>query len=100
MRTTIDCRRLGLALLIVIGIVVTDTSRSTAASQQTNVQVPSHSITFGAFTARFDPSGTFTLEGEGWPRLTGTWKINADQVELSTTGVNGCNGPGRYRLRV
>jgi outer membrane protein assembly factor BamB len=81
-------------------IAATSASRPAGASQQADVQVPSHPLTFGVFVARFDPGGTYTLEGDRWPRLTGNWKSKGDEIELSTTGgPNGCNGPGRYRLR-
>jgi len=53
-------KRLGLAMLFAIGIVVTSASRP--ADAQTDVQVPSYSMKFGAFVAKFDPAGTFTLE--------------------------------------
>ncbi|MEK6322345.1 MAG: PQQ-binding-like beta-propeller repeat protein [Acidobacteriota bacterium] len=97
----IDCKRLGLAMLFAIGIVATSASRPAGASQQTDVKVPSSPLTFGVFVARFDSGGTFTLEGVGWPRLTGNWKSKGDEIELSTTGgPKGCDGPGRYRIRV
>ena len=97
----IDCKRPGIALLLAIGIVATGVSRPAGASQQTDVQVPSSSLKFGAFVAKFDSGGTFTLEGAGWPRLTGNWKSKGDEIELSTTGgPKGCDGSGRYRIRV
>jgi outer membrane protein assembly factor BamB len=100
MRKT-DCQRLGLAMLFAIGIAAASASRPASASPQTDVQVPSYTIKFGAFIARFDSGGTFTLEGTGWPKLTGNWKSKGDEIELSTTGgPKGCDGPGRYRVRV
>ena len=97
----IDSKRLGLAMLFAIGIVAISASRPAGASRQTDVQVPSYSMKFGAFVVRFDSAGTFTLEGVGWPQLTGNWKSRADEIELSTTGgPKGCDGPGRYRIRV
>lgn len=97
----IDCKRLGLTMLFAIGIVVTSASKPAGASQQTDVQVPSYSMKFGAFVARFDSGGTFTLEGVGWPQLTGNWKSKGDEIELSMSGgPPGCGGPGRYRVRV
>jgi hypothetical protein len=47
----IDCKRLGLAMLFAIGIVATSASRPARASRQTDVQVPSYSMKFGAFVA-------------------------------------------------
>ena len=65
------------------------------------MQVPSRPLKFGAFTARFDSGRTFTLEGDRWPSMGGAWKIKGDEIELLTSGApRGCEGPGRYRLRV
>src|SRR5215204_6082050 len=36
--------------------------------------LPSEPLKFGAFVVRFDPAGTLTLEGKGWPKLNGSWK--------------------------
>src|SRR6266536_535243 len=95
------CKKLGLVLLLAMGMVVSSVSKLAVASQQTDVQIPSNSLTFGVFVARFDSSGTFTLEGDRWPSMKGNWKSKGDEIELSMTGgPNGCNGPGRYRIRV
>ncbi|HXU39684.1 MAG TPA: PQQ-binding-like beta-propeller repeat protein [Blastocatellia bacterium] len=110
MRKT-DCKRLGLALVFATVIVATGASRPAGASPQTNqqtiehtdVQVPSYSMKFGAFVAKFDPGGSFTLEGQGWPQLAGNWKSKGDEIELTLTtpgGPKGCEGPGRYRIRL
>ena len=61
--------------------------------------LPSHPLSYGVFTARFDPSGTFTLSGDRWPRLDGTWKDLGSEVEFSMSGgPGGCDGPGKYRI--
>jgi outer membrane protein assembly factor BamB/protein tyrosine phosphatase (PTP) superfamily phosphohydrolase (DUF442 family) len=61
--------------------------------------LPSHPLRFGAFLARFDPAGTLTLEGQGWPKINGTWKNLGSEVEfLMTGGPGGCDGPGKYRF--
>ena len=101
MRKT-DCKRLGLAWLLALGMATTSASRLADASPQTaDGPVPSFPLTFGVFAARFDPGGTFTLEGAGWPRLSGNWKSHQDEIEVTTTGApKGCDGPGRYRIRV
>lgn len=63
--------------------------------------LPSAPLSFGAFTARFVPDGTFSLEGQGWPPFKGSWKADGGQIELLTPkGGEGCDGPGRYRFRV
>jgi uncharacterized protein (TIGR01244 family) len=69
-----------------------ETHRSKAA-------LPSHPLSFGVFVGRFDPAGTFTLEGDRWPKLTGSWKTQGDQVEFAMSGgPGGCDGPGKYRF--
>src|SRR5690349_21638500 len=40
-----------------------ETHRKAAAA------LPSNPVSFGVFTARFDPAGTFAVEGGGWPKL-------------------------------
>jgi outer membrane protein assembly factor BamB len=62
---------------------------------------PSAPLQFGFFVARFAADGTFTMEGQGWPTFTGTWKADGTDVIVRTTGVErGCDGPGRYRVAV
>ena len=71
-----------------------------ARGQQTT-PLPASPLTFGVFTARFDTSGTFMLEGQGWPAFKGTWKADGARVDLVTSGgPNGCDEPGRYRFHV
>ncbi|HEV8429607.1 MAG TPA: PQQ-binding-like beta-propeller repeat protein [Pyrinomonadaceae bacterium] len=62
--------------------------------------LPTHPLKFGVFVARFDPAGTFTIEGDRWPKLNGSWKnLDTDQVELAMTGgPGGCDAPGKYRF--
>ncbi len=58
------------------------------------------SWSFGVFQLRFDPGGTFTLEGKGWPSLSGNWKTANDEIQLSMSGgPGGCDGIGRYQYR-
>ena len=54
------------------------------AAPAPTVTLPSQPLRFGAFTARFDPAGTFTVEGQGWPKLEGTWTIQGAEIELRT----------------
>jgi outer membrane protein assembly factor BamB len=77
-------------------------SRATAqdTGQQANIQLPTEPLAFGAFIVRFDPGGTFSLQGKGWPALSGNWKLIGSEIELTMSGgPGGCDGAGRYRLR-
>lgn len=72
-----------------------------AAVGQSDIQLPSGKLKFGVFVIRFDPGGTFTLDGDRWPSLGGSWKISGNEIELVTTNApQGCQGPGRYRVSV
>lgn len=63
--------------------------------------LPSYPLSFGVFAARFDPAGTLTLEGRGWPKLNGNWKSEGAEIEISMSGgPGGCDGPGKYRTTV
>src|SRR5678816_583129 len=68
-------------------------------AQQADFQMPSTPLSFGAFTARFDTGGTFTMEGKGWPKLSGNWKTSGSEIQLTMSGgPGGCDQPGRYKL--
>jgi outer membrane protein assembly factor BamB len=63
--------------------------------------LPSHPLSYGVFLARFDPGGTFTLEGDRWPKLNGNWKSQGTEIEVTTSGgPGGCDQPGKYRFNV
>ena len=95
----IDWKRLVLTLLMATGIVAAGGLRPAAANAQADVKVPSSPLKFGVFVALFDTAGTFKLEGDRWPTMTGTWKIKGDEIELVMSGgPKGCEGPGKYRL--
>ena len=67
--------------------------------RQQGLLLPSYPVKFGVFTARFDPAGTFSLEGDRWPKLNGTWKSQGNEVEfVMSGGPGGCDGPGKYRV--
>ena len=92
--------KLGLVLLATLTVVDVGLSQI-ATAQQPTAQLPSTQIKFGAFVARFDPGGTFTLQGQGWPALNGNWKKTGVEIELTMSGgPGGCDGPGRYQFRV
>ena len=53
------------------------------------------------FTLRFDPAGTFTLSGVGWPTMAGTWTASGSEVTLqNTTGPKECLNPARYSFTI
>ena len=73
----------------------------TAMAQEAAGQLPSYPLAFGAFIARFDPGGTFSLEAKGWPSMNGNWKSQGVEIELLMSGgPGGCDGPGKYRLGI
>jgi outer membrane protein assembly factor BamB len=94
--------RLALAVAsVIVTIAAGWLSNSGVAAQQPTAQLPSTQIKFGAFVARFDPGGTFTLQGQGWPALNGNWKKTGVEIELTMSGgPGGCDAPGRYQFRV
>src|SRR5690349_20404398 len=90
----------------VVAIAVAALARP-ALTQPTDL--PSTPMAFGAFTATFSPSGTFSLQGEGWPPSTGTWKDTKDAKDAKGLGVvelltpdaaGGCDKPARYAYSV
>ncbi|HLL77143.1 MAG TPA: PQQ-binding-like beta-propeller repeat protein [Pyrinomonadaceae bacterium] len=93
-------KRIGL-LVLAVAVVFASAQSSAVAVQQTDSRLPSSPLKFGVFVARFDAGGTFKLEGDRWPTLAGNWKLSGGEIELTTQGgPKGCEGPGRYRLRV
>jgi outer membrane protein assembly factor BamB len=97
-RTT---RKVGLTLVLACVVAAACALGTAVAGRQAEVRLPSSPLKFGVFTARFDAAGTFTLEGDRWPTMSGNWKGASGEVEFSMTGgPKGCEGPGRYRARV
>jgi outer membrane protein assembly factor BamB len=72
---------------------------ATAVARQAP-ELPSTPLVFGFFTARFEPNGNFTLEGQGWPAFRGTWTQQVAEIQLATPDVRDCAGPGRYRIQI
>ncbi|HKY27489.1 MAG TPA: PQQ-binding-like beta-propeller repeat protein [Pyrinomonadaceae bacterium] len=89
--------KLALTLLIVASIFPT----TNAGVTPEDPKFVGQSLTFGAFTLRFNVGGTFTLEGKGWAAaLNGTWKSAGDEVEIMMSGgPGGCDGAGKYQFR-
>ena len=88
---------LGAALLASFGSVIAAPQTNAAGRGQAIPAVP---MTFGAFTATFSQDGAFSLEGQGWPALKGTWHAAGGTVEVVTPGgPKDCAGPGRYTFK-
>jgi len=101
----LHCIMLGLFIVMVSSFVTSVTDLAMAQSppptQPATTALPSYPLKFGAFEARFDPGGTYTLKGQGWPALNGTWTSTGNEVTLSMSGgPGGCDGPGRYQSRM
>ncbi len=72
-----------------------------AALQCAGATLPSEPLKFGGFTAQFETSGAFQLQGSGWPAMKGTWTQQGDEVILTLANPpKGCDSPGRYRVRI
>ena len=70
-----------------------------ATAQQADLQLPSEPLKFGVFVAQFDPAGTFTIQGDRWPKLNGSWKGVGSEIELTLAPApKGCDGAGRYKV--
>lgn len=93
--------RKSLRLALALAVCLTAASHAVVTGRQADARIPSTPLRFGVFTARFDPSGAFKLEGDRWPTLNGSWKLKGDEVELLPTSdaPKGCEGPGRYKVR-
>ncbi|MCU1264073.1 MAG: hypothetical protein JWM21_391 [Acidobacteria bacterium] len=88
-------------LVAVLAAVIVAGGLSHNIAQQANFQLPPSPLKFGVFELRFDAGGTFKVQGDRWPTLSGNWKINGAEIELKMSGgPEGCEGPGRYRLRL
>jgi outer membrane protein assembly factor BamB len=82
-------------------IACTLASALVSSAPSAQLTLPSGPLVIRAFTLRFDPAGTFTLSGEGWPSMAGTWTTSASEVTLQLqNGPNGCTGLGRYTFAI
>src|SRR5215211_6055623 len=46
-------------------------ARKYIETHRKGASLPLHPLSFGVFSARFDPAGTFSIEGKGWPKVGG-----------------------------
>jgi outer membrane protein assembly factor BamB len=72
-----------------------------AVTVSAQATLPSVPLVIRAFTLQFDRAGTFTLSGEGWPSMAGTWTASGREVTLQMpTGPTNCSGAGRYTFAI
>jgi outer membrane protein assembly factor BamB len=63
--------------------------------------LPAGPLVIRDFTLQFDPAGTFSLTGAGWPAMAGTWTAAGSEVTLQiSTGPKDCTGAGRYTFAI
>jgi len=63
--------------------------------------LPSVPLTYGFLSATFAADGTFTMSGQGWPRLAGTWKAANGEIAVALSApMTGCSEPGKYRYTI
>ena len=68
----------------------------TSAAAQT---LPAGPLVIRDFTLQFDPAGTFSLAGAGWPAMSGSWTSSGDQVTLVLQNPpRDCANPGVYKF--
>lgn len=62
---------------------------------------PAGPLAMRDFRLQFDPAGTFTLSGSGWPSMSGTWTLNGAELTIvNRSGPQDCGGAARYTLSV
>ena len=80
--------------------VLTDFARKYIEKHR-QAALPASPLSFGMLTARFDPAGTLTVQGQGWSDLRGDWKNQGDAIDVSIAALAnsgaGCDAPGKYR---
>jgi len=82
------------SLLLLGTLVVSD---SVAAQSM----LPAGPLVIRDFTLQFNPAGTFSLVGAGWPSMAGTFATDGGHVTLHMpAGPQGCTGPGRYSFTI
>ena len=71
-----------------------------SVSTRQSSAIPSTPLHYGFFTLRLSPDGTLTLQGQGWPTFSGSWKADKDELTVRTPSVQECAALGRYRFRL
>ena len=70
-----------------------------SAATLAQTALPSSPLAMRDFRLQFDPAGTFSLTGEGWPAMTGTWTLAGSEITLQNqSGPKDCGGAARYTV--
>jgi hypothetical protein len=73
---------------------------SAVAPGQRQSPLPAGPLAFGAFQGEFHDD-SFTIEGQGWPPLRGTWQAAGGELALTLLDApDGCDAPARFAFRV
>jgi len=92
-------RRARLGALVVGVACALASVLSVADARQATTTIPNVPLAFGAFSAEFRNDGTFSLAGEGWPSMRGTWTVNGSEIVLRLIGAPAeCADAARYTV--
>ena len=95
-KSGVDLRRL--ATLVVTMVCALTWSFEVSDARQAPT-VPDAPLRFGVFSAQFRADGTFSLSGEGWPSMQGTWTLSGSEMVLRLAGVPAeCAEAASYRV--
>jgi outer membrane protein assembly factor BamB len=91
-----------LRILVAIALAASvSTSRLVDAQTAGAGALPSGPLVIRDFTLQFDPAGTFSLTGAGWPSMAGSWVVSGTEVTLSMQNPpKDCGNPGVYTFSV
>ncbi len=84
-----------------IRLILAATALSLVAAAQSS-PLPTGPLKWGGFAGEFRADGTFSIAGQGWAPLVGTWKTEGPRLELllSKSPSPDCAAPGRYTFAV
>ena len=72
-----------------------------AGSGAAQPTLPGDPLVIRDFTLHFDPAGTFSLTGAGWPSMAGSWTLSGNEVTLALHNPpKDCGSAGVYKFMV
>lgn len=94
-------RRLTLTLATALLLPAAAGTLSAGPQSPRESPLPAGPLAFGAFLGEFRADGSFTIEGQGWPPLRGTWEVAGEVLTLRLSEAPaGCEAPARFAFRV